>query len=92
MGRMSGRVVLVTGAARGQGRCHALRFAQESADVIAVDLCQQIGTGPLPAGNVRAAPRNRLAQRDAVEFSAAKHGVVGLMRTLHRSSLRTGSG
>jgi (+)-trans-carveol dehydrogenase len=43
---MSGRVVLVTGAARGPGRCHALRSAQEGADVIAVDLCQQIDTVP----------------------------------------------
>jgi (+)-trans-carveol dehydrogenase len=48
MGRMSGRVVLVTGAARGQGRHHALRFAQEGADVIAVDLCRQIDTVPYP--------------------------------------------
>src|SRR5690606_41863241 len=34
---------LVTGAARGQGRSHALRLAEEGADIIAVDLC-----GPIP--------------------------------------------
>ncbi len=39
MGRFDGKVVFVSGAARGQGRSHALRFAQEGADVIAVDAC-----------------------------------------------------
>lgn len=39
MDRMRDRVVLVTGAARGQGREHALAFAREGADVIAVDAC-----------------------------------------------------
>lgn len=38
----SGQVVLVTGAARGQGRSHALRFAQGGAAIVAVDLCAQI--------------------------------------------------
>ncbi len=39
MGRLDGKVVLITGAARGQGRSHAVRMAQEGADVIAVDAC-----------------------------------------------------
>ncbi len=47
-GRMQGKVVLVTGAARGQGRSHAIRLAQEGADVIAVDICAQIDTTPYP--------------------------------------------
>lgn len=38
-GRVAGKVALVTGAARGQGRSHAVRLASEGADVIAVDLC-----------------------------------------------------
>jgi SDR family mycofactocin-dependent oxidoreductase len=41
-GQFEGKVVLVTGAARGQGRSHAVRFAQEGAAVIAVDICRQI--------------------------------------------------
>jgi (+)-trans-carveol dehydrogenase len=44
MGRVEGKVALVTGAARGQGRGHAVRLAEEGADIIAVDLCDQIGT------------------------------------------------
>ncbi len=43
-GRMEGKVALVTGAARGQGRSHALRLAREGADVVAVDLCAPIDT------------------------------------------------
>src|SRR5579875_1607372 len=38
-GRVAGKVAFVTGAARGQGRSHAIRFAQEGADIIAVDIC-----------------------------------------------------
>ena len=44
MGRLEGKVAFITGAARGQGRAHALRFAQEGADVIAVDLCEPLDT------------------------------------------------
>ena len=39
MGLLDGKVAFVTGAGRGQGRSHALRLAQEGADVIAVDAC-----------------------------------------------------
>jgi (+)-trans-carveol dehydrogenase len=42
MGRVEGKVALVTGAARGQGRSHAIRLAQEGADIIAVDIQGQI--------------------------------------------------
>jgi NAD(P)-dependent dehydrogenase (short-subunit alcohol dehydrogenase family) len=38
-GRLEGRVAFITGAARGQGRSHALRLAEEGADIIAIDLC-----------------------------------------------------
>src|SRR5919109_946280 len=44
MGRVDGKVALVTGAARGQGRSHALRLAEEGAEIVAVDLCDQIQT------------------------------------------------
>jgi SDR family mycofactocin-dependent oxidoreductase len=40
--RLEGKVAFISGAARGQGRSHAVRFAEEGADIIAVDLCKQI--------------------------------------------------
>ncbi len=48
MSRLDGKVALITGAARGQGRSHALRLADEGADVIAFDLCRQIESVPYP--------------------------------------------
>ena len=47
-GRLEGKVVFITGVARGQGRSHAVRFAQEGADVIGVDICDQIATVGYP--------------------------------------------
>jgi (+)-trans-carveol dehydrogenase len=46
MGRVEGKVAFITGAARGQGRSHAVRLAEEGADIIAVDLCGQIDSVP----------------------------------------------
>jgi SDR family mycofactocin-dependent oxidoreductase len=40
--QFEGKVALITGAARGQGRSHAVRFAEEGADIIAFDLCEQM--------------------------------------------------
>ncbi|WP_433631867.1 mycofactocin-coupled SDR family oxidoreductase [Nocardia sp. CA-120079] len=42
MGRVEGKVAFVTGAARGQGRSHAVKLAEEGADIIAVDICRDI--------------------------------------------------
>lgn len=42
MGRVEGKVALITGAARGQGRSHAVRLAEEGADIIAIDICDDI--------------------------------------------------
>ena len=47
-GRVAGKVAFITGAARGQGRSHAIRLAQEGADIIAVDLCAQVSSVPYP--------------------------------------------
>lgn len=43
-GRVEGKVAFITGAARGQGRSHAVRLAEEGADIIAVDVCKQISS------------------------------------------------
>lgn len=42
-GKLEGKVAFITGAARGQGRSHAIRLAQEGANIIAVDICALIG-------------------------------------------------
>jgi NAD(P)-dependent dehydrogenase (short-subunit alcohol dehydrogenase family) len=48
--RLEGKVAFVTGAARGQGRSHAVRLAQEGAEIIAVDIAAQIDTVPYRCG------------------------------------------
>lgn len=45
---MAGKVALITGAARGMGRSHAVRLAQEGADIVAVDLCAELESAPYP--------------------------------------------
>ncbi|MDD7813030.1 mycofactocin-coupled SDR family oxidoreductase [Mycobacterium sp. CSUR Q5927] len=48
-GRVEGKVAFVTGAAHGQGRSHAVRLAQEGADIIAIDVCKPIvENSPIP--------------------------------------------
>jgi SDR family mycofactocin-dependent oxidoreductase len=47
-GPLRGRVAFITGAARGQGRAHAVKLASDGADIIAVDLCDQIASVPYP--------------------------------------------
>jgi SDR family mycofactocin-dependent oxidoreductase len=48
MGRVEGKVAFITGAARGQGRSHAVRLAQAGADIIAVDITEQVPTSVCP--------------------------------------------
>jgi SDR family mycofactocin-dependent oxidoreductase len=47
-GKLEGKVAFITGAARGQGRSHAIRLAAEGANIIAVDLCAQIDSVAYP--------------------------------------------
>jgi SDR family mycofactocin-dependent oxidoreductase len=44
MGKLDGKVAFITGAGRGQGRSHALTLAQHGADIIAIDICEDIDT------------------------------------------------
>jgi SDR family mycofactocin-dependent oxidoreductase len=48
VGKLDGKVAFITGAARGQGRSHAVRLAEEGADIIAVDLCAPIASMNYP--------------------------------------------
>jgi SDR family mycofactocin-dependent oxidoreductase len=62
-GRVEGKVAVITGAARGQGRAHAIRLAEEGADILALDLC-----APIPNVRYRAATPEDLAETaDAVK-------------------------
>jgi (+)-trans-carveol dehydrogenase len=63
MGRVDGKVAFVTGAARGQGRSHALRLAAEGADIIAIDVCAQVASVPYSM----ATPEDLKETVDAVE-------------------------
>lgn len=63
-GRMSDKVAFITGAARGQGRSHAVRLAQEGADIIAVDICRPVIEGdPIPSST----PEDLLETADLVK-------------------------
>jgi len=51
MGKLDGRVALITGGARGQGRSHALTFAREGASIVVCDIAEQIDTVPYTMAN-----------------------------------------
>jgi SDR family mycofactocin-dependent oxidoreductase len=86
MGRVEGKVAFITGAARGQGRSHAVRLAEEGADIIAVDICRQVETVPYPTATpedlretvrqVEALDRRIIAtEADVRDFTALKAAV-----------------
>ena len=68
VGPLSGKVALITGAARGLGRAHATRLALDGAHIIAIDLCEQIATVPYPM----ASPTDLALTAQLVEDSGAR--------------------
>jgi SDR family mycofactocin-dependent oxidoreductase len=52
MGLLDGRVVFITGAARGQGRSHAVTFAEEGANIVGVDICEDLDVVPYKLGTL----------------------------------------
>jgi (+)-trans-carveol dehydrogenase len=83
MARLEGKVAFITGAARGQGRSHAVRLAEEGTDIIAVDIASQIDTVPFAMGTpddlaqtvkeVEALDRHIIASRaDVRDYDALK--------------------
>ncbi|MFG3615737.1 mycofactocin-coupled SDR family oxidoreductase [Nocardia sp. NPDC047654] len=94
-GRVEGKVAFITGAARGQGRSHAVRLAQEGADIIAVDVCKQLDNVPFPmstpedlattADLVKAEGRRVFtAEVDVRDFAALKTAVDSGVEQLGR--------
>jgi SDR family mycofactocin-dependent oxidoreductase len=95
MGRMDGKVAFVTGAARGQGRSHAVRLAQEGADIIAVDICRGFEGSPAPAATAEdlditagmvkdAGARVVTAEVDVRDYDALKEAVDSGVEQLGR--------
>lgn len=68
MGELTGKVAFITGAARGQGRAHAVKLAAAGADIIALDLCEQIASVPYPL----ATPEDMDATVKLVEETGAR--------------------
>ena len=94
-GRVEGRVAFVSGAARGQGRSHAVRLAQEGADIIAIDICGPIDNLAYPhstpedlaetADLVKALDRRIVtAQVDVRDYEALKAAVGSGVEQLGR--------
>jgi SDR family mycofactocin-dependent oxidoreductase len=81
-GRLAGKVVFITGAARGQGRSHAVRFAQEGADVIGVDICADIPNVGYPL-----ATRTDLDETVAMVEKLDRRMVAGVGDVRDRDSL-----
>jgi (+)-trans-carveol dehydrogenase len=48
VGKLSGKVAFITGAARGQGQSHAIRLAEDGADIVAIDILENVGTAFYP--------------------------------------------
>ena len=59
-GRVAGKVAFITGAARGQGRSHAVTLAAEGADIIAIDLCEDIESNKYPLASTEDLEETRL--------------------------------
>ncbi len=84
---MEGRVALITGAARGQGRAHAARLAADGADIVAIDVCRPVSdsiTYPMPTSEdlaetvrlVEATGRKVLAREVDIRDLAAQQQLV----------------
>ncbi|PBC52255.1 SDR family mycofactocin-dependent oxidoreductase [Rhodococcus sp. ACS1] len=83
MNRVAGKVVLITGAARGQGRSHAVHLADEGADIIAFDLCEDIASNGYPL-----ATEADLAETGRLVEKAGRRVVTAKVDVRDRAALR----
>jgi SDR family mycofactocin-dependent oxidoreductase len=83
MGRLDGKVALVTGAARGQGRNHAVKLAEEGADILAIDLGHDLDGLAYPMGTA-----DDLATTAALVEQAGRRCLSGLVDVRDHDGLR----
>ncbi len=77
MGRFDGQVAFITGAARGQGRAHAVQMATEGADIIAIDICEQMG-----------AVTYQMSTRDDLDETVRQVEALGRKIVAHEADVR----
>ena len=80
-GRLEGKVAFITGAARGQGRAHAIAMAKEGADIIAVDICRDIPSNPYPL-----ATPDDLSETERAPQGTRTHCPLSTLNTFSTSS------
>ena len=83
-GRLAGKRILITGAARGMGRSHALRLAQEGADVILLDICES-----LPQIEYPLATEDDLTETVQLVRNFGRHCVSGIVDVRDEARLRS---
>jgi SDR family mycofactocin-dependent oxidoreductase len=92
---LEGRVAFITGAARGQGRSHAVELARRGVDIIAVDICRQIASVPYPMGKhedlAQTVAMVEAVDRQAVAVEADVRSLAELQAAYERGVARLGA-
>ncbi|OBI03602.1 3-ketoacyl-ACP reductase [Mycolicibacter nonchromogenicus] len=83
MNRLKGKVALITGAARGQGRSHAVHLAEEGADIIALDICADIASNEYPL-----ATTDDLEETARLVEKSGQRVVTGVVDVRDRTALK----